>query len=171
MDDALLVRMLHALADLHEQLQAVLGAQPVPVAMLGDRDTAHELHGEVGPALLGRPGVEDAGNVGMVHQGQGLALGLEAGDDLLGVHAALDQLERDLAPHRLALLGGPDLAHPAFAELLHKTVGADRSESGNVFRKVLGLGGLLLAVGRGEFFEPLLHQAGRAQSLRRGRLV
>ena len=38
----------------------------------------------------------------MVHQGQGLPLGLEAGDDLAAVHARLDDLERDLAADRLA---------------------------------------------------------------------
>jgi hypothetical protein len=61
----------------------------------------------------------------VVHQSQGLALGLEAGDDLAGVHAGLDDLEGDLAVHGLALLGHPDLAHAAFADLLQQLVGAD----------------------------------------------
>ena len=41
-----------------------------------------QLHDEVGPAGLGGAGVEDAGDVEMVHHGQGLPFGLEAGDDL-----------------------------------------------------------------------------------------
>ena len=41
-----------------------------------------QLHDEVGPAGVGGAGVEDPGDVGVVHQRQGLALGLEAGDDL-----------------------------------------------------------------------------------------
>ena len=45
--------------------------------------------------------VEDAGDVDVVHHRQGLPLGLEAGDDLAAVHARLDDLEGDLALHRL----------------------------------------------------------------------
>ena len=60
----------------------------------------------------------------MVHQGQGLPLGLEAGDDLLGVHARLDDLQRDLAADRLLLLGHIDDAKAAFADLLAELVAA-----------------------------------------------
>jgi hypothetical protein len=37
----------------------------------------------------------------VVHHRQRLPPGLEAGDDLLGVHAQLDELERHAPPHRL----------------------------------------------------------------------
>ena len=69
--------------------------------------------------------VEDAGDVGVVHQRQGLPLRLEAGDDLAGVHARFNELERNLAPHRLLLLGDEDQPHAPFADLLHELVGAD----------------------------------------------
>ena len=72
----------------HEQLEA-LAARVVVVAVLGDRNTLDQFHHEVGPARLGGPGVEDLGDVGMIHQCQGLPLGLEARDDLLGVHPGL----------------------------------------------------------------------------------
>ena len=52
----------------------------------------------------------------MVHHRQRLPLGLEPGDDLLGVHAQLDDLERDAPPHRLGLLGHIDHAAAAFAD-------------------------------------------------------
>ena len=61
----------------------------------------------------------------MVHHGQRLPLGLEAGDDLAAVHAGLDDLEGDLALHRLGLLGHEDGAHAAFANLLKQLVRAD----------------------------------------------
>jgi hypothetical protein len=61
----------------------------------------------------------------MVHQGQRLALGLEAGDDLLRIHPRLDDLERDLAADGLGLLGHVDDAHAAFADLFEQLVGAD----------------------------------------------
>ena len=84
-----------------------------------------QLHDEVGPAAVGRAGVEDAGDVGMVHQRQGLPLGLEAGDDVARVHARLDDLQRDLAAHGMLLLGHEDQAHAPLADLLHQLVGAD----------------------------------------------
>ena len=61
----------------------------------------------------------------MVHQGQGLPLGLEPGEDLAAVHARLDDLERDHAPHRPRLLGHVDRAHAPFADLLQQLVWAD----------------------------------------------
>ena len=61
----------------------------------------------------------------MVHQRQRLPLGLEPGDDLLGVHAQLDDLERDAAADRLLLLGHINHAAAAFADLLEQFVAAD----------------------------------------------
>ena len=61
----------------------------------------------------------------MVHQGQRLALGLEPGDDLAGVHAGLDDLEGHLAVDRLDLLGHEDQAEAAFADFLQQLVAAD----------------------------------------------
>jgi hypothetical protein len=54
----------------------------------------------------------------MVHHGQGLPLGLEAGDHLPAVHPRLDDLEGDLALDGLGLLGHENGAHAAFADLL-----------------------------------------------------
>ncbi len=50
---------------------------------------------------------------------------IEAGDDLLVVHALLDQLQGDLALDRLALRGEPDLAHAALTDFFQKTIGSD----------------------------------------------
>jgi hypothetical protein len=61
----------------------------------------------------------------VIHDGQRLPLGLEAGNHLARVHAGLDNLERDLAMHWLRLLGHVDRAHAAFADLLQKFVRAD----------------------------------------------
>ena len=102
MDDPLLVRVLHRLADRHEQLQPLARRQLIVVAVLGDRHALDQLHDEVRPAGLGGAGVEDPGDVGVVHQGQGLPLGLEPGDDLARVHARLDDLQRHPAADRLA---------------------------------------------------------------------
>ena len=88
-------------------------------------DAAHQFHDEVGPAGFGRAGVEHLGDVRMVHHGQRLPLGFEAGDDLLGVHAQLDDLERDAAADRFLLLGHVDNPATAFADLLQQLIAAD----------------------------------------------
>ena len=118
MDDALLVRVLDRLADRHEQLQPLARRQVVVVAILGDGHAVDQLHDEVRPAGFRGPAVEDAGDVDVIHHRQGLPLRLEAGDDLLRVHAGLDDLESDLALDRLRLLGHEDDAHAALADLL-----------------------------------------------------
>ena len=47
------------------------------------------------------------------------------GDHLAGIHAGLDNLERDLAANRLLLLGDENQPHAALANLLHELVRAD----------------------------------------------
>ena len=95
MDDALVVGVLHRLADQDEQLQPLARRQPVLIAELGDRHAADQLHDEIRPARVGGAGVEDLGDVGVVHQGQGLALGAEPRQHLAAVHPGLDELQRD----------------------------------------------------------------------------
>ena len=75
---------------------------------------------------------------------QGLALGLEAGDDRLGVHAQLDDLEGDAAAHRCFLLGHINHAAAALADLFQQLVAAD--EVAGFFRhrrEAVGQGGRL----------------------------
>ena len=95
------------------------------VAERRDRLAGDELHHEERPSGGGGAGVEHLGDVGVVHHRQGLALLLEAGDDLLGVHPQLDDLERDAPRHRLALLGQEDGAEAARADHLEQRVTAD----------------------------------------------
>ena len=108
-----------------KKLQALWNAELVLVAVLGDGDALHQFHHEVGPAGVGRAGIEDLGDVGMVHHRQRLPLGLEAGDDLPRVHAELDDLERHPAADRLFLLGHEHDAEAAFADLFQQLVAAD----------------------------------------------
>ncbi len=124
-DDPLLMCVLDGLAHGHEQFQPLARVQFAVVAKLGNGHAVDQLHDEVGPAAVGRADVEDAGDVLVVHHGQGLPLGLEAGDDLAAVHPRLDDLQRDAAADRLELLGHEDGAHAPFADLLEELVGAD----------------------------------------------
>ena len=121
-NDPLLMGVLDRLADRHEQLQPFARRPVVVVAVLGDGHAVDQFHDEVRPAVLGGAAIEDAGDVDMVHEGQRLALGLEAGDDLAAVHTRLDDLEGDLAPDRVSLLGHEDHTHAALADLLKEPV-------------------------------------------------
>ena len=86
---------------------------------------ADEFHDEEGPAKLRRTGVEDLGDVRVLHHRERLPLLLEAGDDLLRIHAEIDDLQRDATPHGLDLLRHPDHAETALADLLEELVRPD----------------------------------------------
>src|SRR5690349_11083513 len=62
----------------------------------------------------------------MIHQRQRLAFSLEACYDALGVHAELDNFERDPAAHGRLLLSHVNDAATAFADLLEDFVPANR---------------------------------------------
>jgi len=142
-DDALLVRVLHRVADLHEEPEAFDCAQALAVAVLGDGHAGDVLHDEERAPFGRGAGVEDAGHAGVVHHGEGLAFGLEAGDDLLRVHAQLDDLERHAPTHRLGLLGEVDDAEAALAQRVEDAVAPD------AFGRPLGRGVWTRRVGRG----------------------
>jgi hypothetical protein len=101
MDDALLMRVLHRLADRHEQLQTLLRRQVFLVAVLGNGQALDQLHDEIGSCRVRRASVQHLGDVGVVHHRQRLAFLLEAGNHLVRVHSRLDDLNRNLALHRL----------------------------------------------------------------------
>jgi hypothetical protein len=137
-DDALLMRMLDGLANGDEEFQPLAGSKVMLVAVLGDRHALDKVHDDVRPAGARCAGVEHAGDVGVVHQGQSLPLGPEAGDDLLRVQAGLDELDGHQPLDRLGLLGHPDRAHAAFADKLNELVGTDDGAGGFVCRHKVG---------------------------------
>ncbi len=93
MNDTFLVGMVHSIADRHKQFQTLPSAQPVLITVLGNRNPFDQFHHEIGPARLRCPGVENPGDVGMVHHGQDLSFGLKTGHDFPGVHAQFDDLQ------------------------------------------------------------------------------
>src|SRR5262249_6197292 len=144
-DDALLVGVLDRLADRHEQFQALADRQTVVVAEAGDRYALDQLHHEVRPAVGRGTRVEYPGDVEVVHQGQGLALGLETGHDVFTVPAGLDDLQPDPAADGFFLLGQVDGPHAAVADLLEQAVRSEARPRALVGRR--GIFGRL--VGRG----------------------
>ena len=137
MDDGFLVRVLHAFAGLNEEFEPVPDLELLLIAILRNRQPGHVLHHEVRLALWRRPGVKHLGDGRMIHDRQRLPLRLEALHDRLVVHPGLDQLQRDLPPHRGSLFGQPDLAHAAFTKLADelKTLRKDLSRSQSATRK------------------------------------
>ena len=125
MDDPLLVSVLDGLADGDEQLKSLARGELLVIAVLCDRDALDQFHDEIGPAGLGAAGVEHAGDVGMIHHRQRLALRFEAGDHLLAVHSGLDDLESGAPADGSLLLGHVNHAHAALADLLEELVAAD----------------------------------------------
>jgi hypothetical protein len=63
-----------------------------------------QLHDGVGAPRRCGAGVENLGDISILHHRPRLRLRVEAGDDLLGVHAWLDDLENDPAADGLSLL-------------------------------------------------------------------
>ena len=61
----------------------------------------------------------------MIHHREGLPLLLEARDDFLRIHAQLDDLQCDAAPHGLFLIRHPDGAETTLADLFHQFIRAD----------------------------------------------
>src|SRR5262249_35089073 len=61
----------------------------------------------------------------------------KAGDDLARVHARLEDLERNLAPDRLSLLGQVDDAEAALADRFQQLVGADHRAGMLAQRRVI----------------------------------
>jgi hypothetical protein len=66
----------------------------------------------------------------MIHDSQGLPLELEAREDLAGVHARLDELDRHATPNWLRLLGNPDGSHSAFADFFQQPIAAANDFAG-----------------------------------------
>ncbi len=152
------MRVLHGQADLDEQLQALAHREAVGVAVAGDALARDQLHREEGAARVGRAGVEDAGDVRVVHHRERLALQLEAGDDALGVHAEADDLQRDLPAHRLFLFGEVNHAAAPLPQPPDDAVAADargvlrgrrRALPGGAVVRGAGLPGGLAGIGRG----------------------
>ena len=104
-DNRFLMRVLDSFADMHEQFQPIARIESVIVAVGRDGNAGDILHDEVRPSLRRGTRVEHLGDSWVVHQGQSLALGLEARHHLARVHARLDQLDGDAPANRLLLLG------------------------------------------------------------------
>lgn len=125
MEGSPLVGVGHPRADLPEELeaQAEVGVRFVAPVEDGPR-ALDELHHHVRGAALRRARLEQGRHVGVSHGREGLGFDGEA--LALERLQAPRHLDRDLAAHRLVLLGKVDRAHAARPERPHDPVKADR---------------------------------------------
>src|SRR6266699_875626 len=105
MDNALLVRVLHRLAHQNKESQPFIGWKLVPIAKIGDRHPIDQFHDEEWPPSFRRAGIQDLGDIWVIHSRQDLPLAFKPGDHLTSVESRLDDLERNLASNRLGLFG------------------------------------------------------------------
>ena len=110
-DQAFLVRVLNRLADHDEQPQSFASIEFLPITEFGDRSAFHELHHEIGSPRIGRSGIQHRGDVWVIHQGQRLSFGLKSRDNLLSIHARLDDFQSHHTTHGNLLLGSIDDTH------------------------------------------------------------
>ena len=96
MNDKMPVRVGNRGADFAKQFQPFDNGERVRVAVLVDRKSFDVFHDEIGKAVPRRPAVEQPRNVRVIEAGQNLPLVAEMAQDRIGVHAAFDQLDRNL---------------------------------------------------------------------------
>lgn len=73
------------------------------------------------------PPSKTPGDGRVIHQRERLWLRVEPQQHLPRVHPRFDELDRHPPPHRLALLGKPDLAHAPFGDALEQLVAPEQA--------------------------------------------
>ena len=121
-DDPFLMRVMHRLANRHEELQPLPHIQFVLIAVSRDRAAFHQLHHEIGHAALRFARVEHARDVGMLHQRQRLPLRGETAKNDRAVQPGLQQFDRHQALDRLHLLCAVNDAESALAQFVQQAV-------------------------------------------------
>ncbi len=126
MDDQALMGVMDRRADRPKQFEPTIRRKQVFVAISIDRQAFDVFHHQIRQPVVGRPSVEQPGDVRMIKPREGLTLPAKAADDLVCVHPPPDQLDRDLL---LELSVGPDRvidrAHPARCDHPGQLVGTD----------------------------------------------
>ncbi len=122
-------------AHLDEEREAFADIQPSGIAVPIDRQSVDVFHDQIGPPVVRGASVVEPGDVGMLESGQDLAFMAETAEDVIGVHAALDQLEGDpLLELSVGAFGMVYGAHAASSDLLQKAVRADGLRGGGCAR-------------------------------------
>src|SRR5262249_9048704 len=95
MHDEVLMGIFDSRANLEEELESFSDRHFLLVAVFVNRQAADELHYEVRPSIASGADVEQLSNVGVIEMRKNLTLAEEAPQDVVGVHAALHDLDDD----------------------------------------------------------------------------
>ena len=126
MDDELAVRELHRRADIAEQRDAFFDAQLALRGVAQQRFAVDVFHREVRTSIVGDAAVEQARDVRMFETREDLPLAQETRLHRIGIHAALDDLQRGaLLELSVGAFGEQHHAHAAAAEFAQHAPRAD----------------------------------------------
>jgi hypothetical protein len=121
-DDALLMSVLDGFANLQEQTKSLFNGKFLKVTVFGDWDAFDIFHYKVWSADLGGSSIKHMRNVGVFQQGQSLPFGLKASNYLLGIHARLDDFQRDPAFDWSLLFGKVNYTAATFSQYAEEFV-------------------------------------------------
>ena len=136
MNDAFLMRGLNRFADRNEQFQSLTGRQPLAIAESRHWSARHQLHHKVRLIVLGGASIKNGGDVGVIHECEGLPFLLETGNNASRRHPSLDDFDDfddfdgNGPTNGRCLLRSPHCAHAAFAQLLQQPIGTNPSLPG-----------------------------------------
>ena len=106
MHHQVLVRISNSRAHALKQLQFFVDCQAALIAVHVYRHALDKLHDEIGRAVVGRPAIDQAGDVGMIEHGQDLALTAKSLKDVIGIQSAADDFDGDELMKRVVRAGG-----------------------------------------------------------------
>ena len=128
MDHHVPVREMDGLANRDEEPQPHEDIEPAAVAVFIDPTAVDVLRHDVRPAVLGRAGVKETGDVGMLAEsGLNAELGLESPHDRIAVSSARNQRDGNLLPEVLDSRGAIDGPHAPAADPRRELIRADPS--------------------------------------------
>ena len=130
MNNCFLMRVLHAFTYFCENKQALARRETLLVAVFGDGQALHILHGKVRLAFGRGTGVENLGDGGVIHHGKRLPLQIEAYQCGLVIAGCFDDLQRNLPFDGSGLFRQPHLSHPTFAQFPDQPIGPNRTQAG-----------------------------------------
>src|SRR5947207_10964609 len=104
MNNALLMRVLDSLADLDKKGEPFPHGKSVLVTEITDAYPHYNLHHKERAPRVRGSGIEDSGNILMIHQSQRMPLLFKPCNDLPRVHPQLHDLESNLPVERRRLL-------------------------------------------------------------------
>jgi len=96
MNDQMTVRVRHSRANFAEWLQSFRNGKTVLVAICVERNPLDVFHDKVRQTAIGRSAIEETGYIWMIKARQNLPFGPEMAQHRVRVHAAFNELNRDL---------------------------------------------------------------------------